>query len=258
MGTSNSRTKICKVTPKQEQPLHQTASPRLITAGQYLPQHQQGIRGHQQIRQLPPLKQHVPQLVHLPSDSQNVHAEPIHSIIKSHPPQKPKAWQAVACQMELAATSKASDENVTMGCHTPKFHSMSGRRCGAGSSLQTNHGKFLQAQTLLIGQATKKRQSRQKHLRERRIFTLNIAGACNGQTERTNLVSRPTQRDIFWDQTTGQNLDLRELLQPSPHLTDPDTEIEELPGRQNLEVGLKAIQVLKEPNPLHKQVDYDF
>lgn len=42
------------------------------------------------------------------------------------------------------------------------------------------------------------------------------------QTERIQLVSRPTQRDIFWDETKGQNLDLRELLQPSPPLTDPD------------------------------------
>lgn len=60
------------------------------------------------------------------------------------------------------------------------------------------------------------------------------------QTERIRLVSRPTQRDIFWDETKGQNLDLRELLQPSPPLTDPDSGMEEMTRRPKSEVGLKG------------------
>lgn len=60
------------------------------------------------------------------------------------------------------------------------------------------------------------------------------------QTERIRLVSRPTQRDIFWDETKGQNLDLRELLQPSPPLTDPDSGMEEMTRWPQSEVGQKG------------------
>lgn len=42
--------------------------------------------------------------------------------------------------------------------------------------------------------------------------------------QRVRLVSRPTQRNIFWDDSEGQILDVRDLLQPSPELTDPDSE----------------------------------
>ncbi|MCJ8736887.1 hypothetical protein PDJAM_G00017550 [Pangasius djambal] len=215
----------------------------MITAVQHLPQHQQGILGHQQISQLPPLKQHVPQIVP-PPDSQNLYAKPIHSIIKSHPPQRAKAWQPIACPVEPPAVSKASDEHVSMGWRNGVVSQYStprhGRRCGGGSSLQRSQGGFLQAQTLLIGQATKKRQSHQRRLRkQQRIYTSSIEGAGNVQTERIRLVSRPTQRDIFWDETKGQNLDLRELLQPSPPLTDPHSRMEEMTTQLKSEVGLK-------------------
>lgn len=60
------------------------------------------------------------------------------------------------------------------------------------------------------------------------------------QIERFQLVSRPTQRDIFWDETKGQNLDLRELLQPTPPPTDPDSGIEVITRQPKSEVGLKG------------------
>lgn len=60
------------------------------------------------------------------------------------------------------------------------------------------------------------------------------------QIERIRLVSRPTQRDIFWDETKGQTLDLRVLLQPSPPLTDPDGGMKEMTRQPQSEVGLKG------------------
>lgn len=59
------------------------------------------------------------------------------------------------------------------------------------------------------------------------------------QIEGIRLVSRPTQRDIFWDDTTGQNLDFRELLRASSPLTDPDSGTEEMTRQPKSEVGLK-------------------
>lgn len=38
--------------------------------------------------------------------------------------------------------------------------------------------------------------------------------------QRVRLVSRPMQQNIFWDESEGRLLDVRELLQPSPQLTD--------------------------------------
>ncbi len=40
--------------------------------------------------------------------------------------------------------------------------------------------------------------------------------------QRVRLVSRPMQQNIFWDESEGQILDVRELLQPSPQVTDPN------------------------------------
>ncbi|KAG7328289.1 hypothetical protein KOW79_008233 [Hemibagrus wyckioides] len=189
----------------------------MITAAHRLPQHQQGILGHRQISQLPPLKQHAPQIISSPPDSQNVYAKPIHSIIKSHPPQRAKAWQPIPCPVEPPAASNTSTNHVPM----------------------RNKGGFLPAQTLLIGERTKKRQSHQQHLWEQqRIYTSTVEGAGNLQIERIRLVSRPTQRDIFWDETKGQNLDFRELLQPSPPLRPkPDSGMEEI---TKSEIGLKG------------------
>ncbi|KAK2843379.1 hypothetical protein Q7C36_011594 [Tachysurus vachellii] len=189
----------------------------VITAAQHLPQHQQGILGHRQISQLPPLKQHVPQIISSPPDSQDLYPKPVQSIIKSHPPQRAKAWKPITCPMELSAASKSSNEHVSM----------------------RNKGGFLQAQTLLIGERTKKRQ---QHIREQqRIYTSTVGGAGNSQIEKIRVVSRPTQRDIFWDETKGQNLDFRELLQPSPPLMpEADSGMEEMTRRLKSEVGLKG------------------
>lgn len=42
------------------------------------------------------------------------------------------------------------------------------------------------------------------------------------RSQRVRLVSRPMQQNVFWDEFEGQILDVRELLQPSPQLTDPN------------------------------------
>ncbi|XP_051578340.1 uncharacterized protein LOC127454885 [Myxocyprinus asiaticus] len=88
---------------------------------------------------------------------------------------------------------------------------------------------LLLAQTMLSRQATKKRQAQQKCFRQRRgkqkkVYTSEVEGDNMERMQRVQLVSRPTQRNIFWDESEGQILDVRELLQPSPELTDPNIE----------------------------------
>ncbi|TSQ46665.1 hypothetical protein Baya_11375 [Bagarius yarrelli] len=231
MGISNSRAKICKVKPKEEPSVYQVASPKIITAVRRIPQHQQGIVG-QRDHQLPPIKQHIPQIVPSPPDSQNLYVKPIHSIIKAHPPQKAKIWQPIERSTEPPGVSKTYNDHASM----------------------RKKGGFLQAQTSLIGEATKKRRSHQRRLEDqRKLYTSTIG---NSQMKEIRLVSRPTQRDIFWDETEEQNLDFRELLQPSPPLTNLDAEIKEISSRLKTEARLKDTSdeiVTKSPERLAPQ-----
>ncbi|XP_036450065.1 uncharacterized protein LOC118824186 [Colossoma macropomum] len=200
----------------------------MITAAQSPPEYQYGIVGHQHTSHLPPLKQHVPQIVHSLPGLQNLYAKTGHSIIKSHPPQQAKAWQPTAPLME---PSMASDEHAFMakGWRDGVAHQYSnpswGGRHGAGSNHQRNMGGFLPAQTVLTHQVNKKRQAQQRNFRERRakqrIFYTSTVKGIDEEPQRIRLVSRPTQRDIFWDEVKGQSLDPKELQQPSPPVTVP-------------------------------------
>ncbi|XP_035388964.1 uncharacterized protein LOC113587039 isoform X2 [Electrophorus electricus] len=128
--------------------------------------------------------------------------------------------------------SMASDERVSMakGWRDGLVHQYSTPnqrgRCCAGSSQQRNTEGFLPAQTVLNYNTTKKHRAQQRHFREKRreqqrVYTSSIRGTNDEEIQSFRLVSRPTQRDIFWDETKGQCLDLRELLQPTPPPTDP-------------------------------------
>ncbi|CAB1335212.1 unnamed protein product [Coregonus sp. 'balchen'] len=44
----------------------------------------------------------------------------------------------------------------------------------------------------------------------------SIGGPSSKGIPRLHLLNRPTQKDIFWDEMTGESLDLKEILQPSP------------------------------------------
>ncbi|KAI4879107.1 hypothetical protein NFI96_014439, partial [Prochilodus magdalenae] len=224
MGNSSSRPKICQVAPSQsllqeEQQSSQPASPWMITAVQGRPE-------HQHTSQLPPLKQHVPQIAQSLSGLQNTG----HSIIKSHPPQRAKAWQPTAPLME---PSVASDEHASMAkrwrdgaAHQYSTNSKGGH-CSARSCQQRNMGGFLPAQIVLTHQANKKRQAqqrnfREKHAKQRTVYISSVKGTDNEETQRIRLISRPTQRDIFWDEVKEQSLDPKELQQPNDPVTVPD------------------------------------
>ncbi|KTF71065.1 hypothetical protein cypCar_00043833 [Cyprinus carpio] len=84
---------------------------------------------------------------------------------------------------------------------------------------------LLLAQTMLSRQATKKWQAQQRCFREsrgkqKRVYTTYLEGDVMEGRQRVRLVSRPMQQNIFWDESEGRLLDVRELLQPSPQLTD--------------------------------------
>ncbi|XP_016099374.1 uncharacterized protein [Sinocyclocheilus grahami] len=85
----------------------------------------------------------------------------------------------------------------------------------------------LLAQTMLSRQATKKQQAQQRCFREsrgkqKRVYTSYLEGDEMEGGQRVRLVSRPMQQNIFWDESEGRILDVREMLQPSPQLTDPN------------------------------------
>ncbi|XP_076835381.1 uncharacterized protein LOC143481285 [Brachyhypopomus gauderio] len=195
MGTSNSRLKTCQVAPSgsqrgEEHPSRPSVSPWMITT----------VLEHRPTCPLPPLKQNKPHVVHSLPGSQDLYTKRGHSIIKSHPPRQ-KAWQP---DTPLKEPSMASDEHVSM----------------------RNTRGFLPAQNVLNYHATKKQRALQRHLREKqreqqRIYTSSIGGGGDEEIQRIQLVSRPTQRDIFWDETKGQHLDFRELLRLSKPATKP-------------------------------------
>ncbi|XP_016399515.1 uncharacterized protein LOC107732628 [Sinocyclocheilus rhinocerous] len=102
-----------------------------------------------------------------------------------------------------------------------------GGHCGTSKTLQGHMKGLLLAQTMLSRQATKKRQAQQRCFREsrgkqKRVYTSYLEGDEMEGGQRVRLVSRPMQQNIFWDESEGWILDVRELLQPSPQLTDPN------------------------------------
>ncbi|KAM7402996.1 hypothetical protein PAMA_003767 [Pampus argenteus] len=78
-------------------------------------------------------------------------------------------------------------------------------------------GGFLEAQTALAQQAHRYRQAHLRQARQQRrhkvIYTYDAGGPNKEGIQRLKLVRRPTERDIFWDEITGERLDLGCLLE---------------------------------------------
>ncbi|XP_077094557.1 uncharacterized protein LOC143746551 isoform X3 [Siphateles boraxobius] len=243
MGNSNSRPKICQVAPSLGQPMENEpsllpTSPWMMTAVKGTERQEKGIVGQRKINHIPPLtgRHEVPHIVRLEPGSQSVCDK---SIIKSHPPQPAKGWQTIA----LATGAEVNPaKHARMACKTEEsedtewrdgpVHCYStpslGGHCGTSNTLQQGHMKgVLLAQTMLCRQATKKRQAQQRCFRERRGksnrgYTSYVEGEEMERSQRVRIVSRLMQQNVFWDEFEGRILDVRELLQPSPQLTDPN------------------------------------
>ncbi|CAB1330885.1 unnamed protein product [Coregonus sp. 'balchen'] len=62
---------------------------------------------------------------------------------------------------------------------------------------------------------------------------LSTVGAPSSKgIQRLYLLNRPTQEDIFWERMTGESLDLREILQPSPLPPEQGERQQSQPGPQ--------------------------
>ncbi|KAK9533626.1 hypothetical protein VZT92_008732 [Zoarces viviparus] len=97
-------------------------------------------------------------------------------------------------------------------------------------------GGFLEAQTALTQQANRHRRAHLRHAREQRRH--KAVYSVNEGFQRLKLVRRPTERDIFWDETTGQSLDPSELLVPETERKD-SLETKDLSRRTEREVVRK-------------------
>ncbi|KAJ8288809.1 hypothetical protein COCON_G00014680, partial [Conger conger] len=95
-------------------------------------------------------------------------------------------------------------------------------RCGTGGLLQTQ-GRFLEAQAVLGRQAHSQRRSHRRRVREmqekrerrrqgRTVCTGHVdRGDYGNEMQRVHLVKRPAERDIFWDVSSQEGIDLDNL-----------------------------------------------
>ncbi|XP_035263109.1 uncharacterized protein LOC118221820 isoform X1 [Anguilla anguilla] len=241
MGSNNTRPKLTQVVPshsslerQSSQGEHRISGPisNWTTESLQSPsEEQQGSLGRRRNNQLPPLRQEV-SLTFSPltagymshSHSSNVG----HSIIQSHPPRRPQALQPLAPPtILLDGASKVLGTGQKSGAALHSFTHSQGGRCGTSSLLQAQ-GRVLEAQAVLGRQAHSQRRSHRRRAREmqeqrerrrqgRTIFTGNADGGDYGnEAQRVHLVKRPTERDIFWDMSSEEGLDLDDLSHRSP------------------------------------------
>ncbi|XP_041710218.1 uncharacterized protein LOC121544356 [Coregonus clupeaformis] len=209
MGSTGSRSRLSQVAPCHSQPegdqdqqaSHPTSQWTIPAVPTPLePQH--GPLGHRRTTQLPPLKLENPASFpplstessyvasSLPQSQSNIWGP---SIIHSHPPRRLQTLQPLA---PLSTGLKVTANHMAMG-------------------------GLLEAQMVLSQQAQRRRRAHQRRVREqwvheRTIYTDNVGGPSSKGIQRLHLLNRPTQKDIFWDEMTGESLDLKEILQPSP------------------------------------------
>ncbi|KAJ8341608.1 hypothetical protein SKAU_G00338990 [Synaphobranchus kaupii] len=239
MGSSNTRPKLTQVVPSHS-PLERQSSQGECPIGQPIsnwtikslhspPEEQQGSLGRRRNTRLPPLRQEVP-LTFSPLTAGYIspsHSTSVgHSIIQSHPPRRPQALQPLAPPtILLEGGSKVLGTEQKSGAVRHSFTHSQGGRCGT-SSLQVQktklQGRSLEAQVVLGRQAHSQRRSQRRRVRElqeqrerrrqdRTIFTGNVDGGdCGNEMQRVHLVKRPAERDIFWDVSSEEGLDLND------------------------------------------------
>ncbi|XP_051252178.1 uncharacterized protein LOC127361525 [Dicentrarchus labrax] len=137
----------------------------------------------------------------------------------------PQALQPLALQ--IGHTSTATQIAMGKDCRDGAVQrfSTAGRTGHSGTSRMIQRG-FLEAQTSLTQQAHQRRRAHLRQTREQRrhkvVYAVNVGGANTEGIQRVKLIRRPTERDIFWDETTGESLDPSCLLDQKslPHLCE--------------------------------------
>ncbi|XP_033966806.1 uncharacterized protein [Pseudochaenichthys georgianus] len=199
MGSTGSRPKLFKVAPCNS--LQEGAQPEPQWTVPALPvsvEQPSGSLAHKK-KTLPPLRQEITLSTlsgNIPSKQSNNS-----SIIHSHPPRR---MQGRDCR----------DGGVPLSSTIGQTGS-----CGTSRMIQ---GGFLEAQTALTQQAHRQRRAHHRQAREQRrhkvVYSVNgpqVEGPNKEGIQRLKLVRSPTERDIFWDETTGDRLDPSCLLDPT-------------------------------------------
>ncbi|XP_044230611.1 uncharacterized protein LOC122998076 [Thunnus albacares] len=225
MGSTGSRPRLhkvspCKSPPKEGKQRVSQSKPQWTLPTLPITLEQPSGSLGQRKTTLPPLKQEISLSTlsescfagNLPPKQSNNS-----SIIHSHPPRRPQALQPLALQ--IGHTGTASQIAMGRDCRDGGVRQFStiGQtgHSGTGRMIQ---GGFLEAQTALAQQAHRYRQAHLRQAREQRrhkvVYTFDAGGPNKEGIQRLKLVRRPTERDIFWDETTGERLDLSCLLEP--------------------------------------------
>ncbi|XP_065822228.1 uncharacterized protein [Labrus bergylta] len=224
MGSTGSRPRLHKVAPcslqeEGDKPKPQWTLPALPVS---VEQPSESL-GHTK-RTLPPLKQEIslstlsePRIAGNFPPKQSNHS----SIIHSHPPRRPQALQPL--DVQIGQPSNANQIAMGRGCRDGGVQQFSiTRRNGPGRMTQAG---FLEAQTALTQQDQQQQRAQLRQARELRrrkvVYTVKVGNT--GKSQGPKLVRRPTERDIFWDETTGDRLDLSCFLDQKslPHLGLP-------------------------------------
>ncbi|KAL0969092.1 hypothetical protein UPYG_G00222530 [Umbra pygmaea] len=252
MGSVDSRPKLSQVAPcpirPERDPDQRTTHPTSECTLPAIPTpltSQHNSFGRRRTNQLPPLKLEnaatfpaqstEPSLASKLPQRQSNHWGP--SIIHSHPPRRPQALEPL---IPLSAGLQITTNHTAMGtswrgggvlhCSSPSL----GAREGTGHMSQ---GGLLEAQMALSQQAQRRRKTHQRQARDQRTSkatTYTDDGRPSKGVQRLHVLNRPTQRNIFWDEMTGETLDLREILQPSPVLPNQEERQHPQPGTQLL------------------------
>ncbi|XP_035796614.2 uncharacterized protein LOC118469137 [Amphiprion ocellaris] len=145
------------------------------------------------------------------------------SIIHSHPPRRPQALQPLALQ--IGHTRTANQIAMGRNCRDGDVHQFF--TTGQTGTSRMIQGGFLEAQISLTQQTHQHRQTHLRQARDKRrhkaVYTATVRSPNAEGIQRLKLVRRPTEKDIFWDETTGQRLDPNCLLKPES-LFDEETE----------------------------------
>ncbi|XP_044021762.1 uncharacterized protein LOC122861436 [Siniperca chuatsi] len=226
MGSTGSRPRQRKVAPSSLQ--EEGAQPKPQWTLPALPVAVEQQSGFQRKTILPPLKQEITlSTLSEPCFAGNLPLKQSNnsSIIHSHPPRRSQALQPLALQ--IGHTSTANQIAMSRDCRDGGVHrfSTTGQAGHSGTSRMIQGG-FLEAQTALTQQTHQHRRAHLRQAREQRrhkvVYKINVGGPNTEGIQRLKLVRRPTERDIFWDETTGESLDPSCILDPIslPHLYD--------------------------------------
>ncbi|XP_069049290.1 uncharacterized protein [Lepisosteus oculatus] len=213
MGTSSTRPKPVQVAPSQS-PSEQRASPVRLEKRQpcthwtmeplHSDQEQQGSLGRRRTTQLPPLRQEMtysfaPRSAGLQSPGTSVGG----SIIKSHPPQRPQGLQPLALPIAGFLFEEVAN------------HTALGGVLEAQAALSRQSHEQRRAQRRLVREILEQRGNRGHR---GTVCMASDRGELEGKGKRNvRLVKRPAERDIFWDSSSGEGLD---LVEASPGLQE--------------------------------------